>query len=156
MLKKSSYEEPELARMQPSEKSSPTIIKASAIEDEESSVTIAAKNEDIPQVQPENESVFGSTLVFKGHLSADEEILIQGTVEGTIAHHKKNVTVGKQGRVSALIHANSVTIQGRVIGDIHGDEFVVLAEGSEVTGNIFCPRIMMEDGARFNGTIHMS
>ena len=156
MLKKSSYEERELARMQPSEKSSPTIIKGSAIEDEESPVTIAAKNEDIPQVQPENESVFGSTLVFKGHLSADEEILIQGTVEGTIAHHKKNVTVGKQGRVSALIHANSVTIQGRVIGDIHGDEFVVLAEGSEVTGNIFCPRIMMEDGARFNGTIHMS
>ena len=119
MLKKSSYEEPELARMQPSEKSSPTIIKASVIEDEESPVTIAAKNEDMPQVQPENESVFGSTLVFKGHLSADEEILIQGTVEGTIAHHKKNVTVGKQGRVSALIHANSVTIQGRVIGDIH-------------------------------------
>ncbi len=156
MLKKSSYEEPELARMQPSEKSSPTIIKARTIEDEESPVTIAAKNEDISQVQPENESVFGSTLVFKGHLSADEEILIQGTVEGTIAHHKKNVTVGKQGRVSALIHANSVTIQGRVIGDIHGDEFVVLAEGSEVTGNIFCPRIMMEDGARFNGTIHMS
>ncbi len=156
MLKKSSYEEPELARMQPSEKSSPTIIKASVIEDEESPVTIAAKNEDMPQVQPENESVFGSTLVFKGHLSADEEILIQGTVEGTIAHHKKNVTVGKQGRVSALIHANSVTIQGRVIGDIHGDEFVVLTEGSDVTGNIFCPRIMMEDGARFNGTIHMS
>ena len=43
MLKKSSYEEPELARMQPSEKSSPTIIKARTIEDEESPVTIAAK-----------------------------------------------------------------------------------------------------------------
>ena len=123
---------------------------------EESPVTIAAKNTDIPRVRPKNISVFGSTLVFRGELSADEEILIQGTVEGTIAHHKKNVTIGKQGRVNALIHANSVTIEGCVNGDIHGDEFVLMAAGAEVTGNIYCPRIRMEDGAQFNGTIQMS
>ena len=121
----------------------------------ESPVTIAARNEDIPRVRPKNVSVLGSSLVFRGELSADEEILIQGTVEGTIAHHKKNVTIGKQGRVNALIHANSVTIQGQVTGDIHVDEYIVLAEGSEVTGNVYCPRITMEGGARFNGTIQM-
>ncbi len=156
MLKKSNYEEPGSVRMQPSKERSPTIIKATAVEAEESPVTIAAKNEDIPRVRPNSVSVFGSTLVFRGELSADEEILIQGKVEGTIAHHKKNITIGKHGRVSALIHANSITIQGRVDGDIHGDEFVVMTNGSEVNGNIFCPRIMMEDGARFNGTIQMS
>lgn len=123
---------------------------------EGSPVTIAAKTTDIPRVRPKNISVFGSTLVFRGELSADEEILIQGTVEGTIAHHKKNVTIGKQGRVNALIHANSVTIEGCVNGDIHGDEFVLMAAGAEVNGNIYCPRIRMEDGAQFNGTIQMS
>ncbi len=123
---------------------------------EESPLAIAAKNTDIPRVRPKSVSVFGSTLVFRGELSADEEILIQGTVEGTIAHHKKNVTIGKQGRVNALIHANSVTIEGCVNGDIHGDEFVLMAAGAEVNGNIYCPRIRMEDGARFNGTIQMS
>jgi len=122
---------------------------------EESPVTIASENTDIPRVRPKNVSVFGSTLVFRGELSADEELLIQGVVEGTIAHHKKNVTVGKHGRVNALIHANSVTIQGRVNGDIHGDEFVVMTAGSEVNGNIYCPCIRMEDGAQFNGTIQM-
>src|SRR5690606_39699191 len=46
-------------------------------------------------------SVIGPTLVFKGELSADEDLVIQGTIEGTIAHHKKNLTVGKEGRVKA-------------------------------------------------------
>ncbi len=122
---------------------------------EESPVAIAAQTSDIPRVRPKSVSVFGASLYFRGELSADEEILIQGTVEGTIAHHKKNVTIGKQGRVNALIHAHSVTIEGKVNGDIHGDEFVLMAAGSEVNGNIYCSRITMEDGAQFNGTIQM-
>lgn len=136
------------------DENNPTFVKPIGSDNEKSPVAIS-KNKDILRVQPQNISVFGSTLVFRGELSADEEILIQGKVEGTIAHHKKNLTVGKQGRVNALIHASSVTIEGRVDGDIHGDVFVRLTEGSEVTGNIFCPRIMMDDGARFNGTMYM-
>ena len=153
MLKKTNFNDP----VTPANKEgSPTIIKSNVTDVEESRVSIAAKNEDIPRVRPKSVSVFGASLTFRGELSADEEIIIQGTVEGTIAHHKKNITVGKQGRVFALIHANSVTIEGRVDGDIHGDEFVVMTDGSEVNGNIYCPRIRMEDGAKFNGTIQMS
>lgn len=155
MLKKSNYEDPGSVTVQRRKESSPTIVKSSAIEAEESPVAIAAKNEDIPRVRPKNVSVFGSTLVFRGQLSADEEVLIQGTVEGTIVHHNQNVIVGEHGRVFALIHANSITIRGRVDGDIHGDELVVMTDGSEVNGNIFSPRVRMEDGARFNGTIQM-
>jgi cytoskeletal protein CcmA (bactofilin family) len=147
MLKKTSYEETGPESVELSSNGNPTIVKADAIE--------AAENEDMPLAQPKHTSVFGSTLVFKGELSADEEILIEGTVEGTIAHHSKNVIIGKQGRVSALIHANSITIHGRVDGDIHGDVMVVLTDGCEVSGKIFCPRIVMEDGAKFDGTIQM-
>ncbi len=100
-------------------------------------------------------SVIGPTLVFRGELSADEDLVIQGTIEGTIAHHKKNLTVGKEGRVKADIHAASVTIEGQVEGDIHGDDFVELAKSAVVTGNVFCARIRMADGARFNGSIDM-
>jgi len=153
MLKKTNFNDPGTSA---NKESSPTIIKSNVTGAEESRVSIAAKNEDIPRVRPKSVSVFGSTLRFRGELSADEEIIIQGTVEGTIAHHKKNITIGKQGRVFALIHANSITIEGRVDGDIHGDEFVVMTEGAEVNGNIYCPRIRMEDGAKFNGTIQMS
>lgn len=155
MLKKSDYNAPGSPGHHSIGENNATNIKPSVIDDE-SRVSIAANNEDIPRVQPRKISVFGSSLVFRGELSADEELIIEGTVEGTIAHHKKHVIVGKQGRVRALIHANSVTIQGRVDGDIHGDEFVLMTDGSEVNGNIFCPRVRMDDGARFNGTIQMS
>ncbi len=107
------------------------------------------------EVRTRSVSVIGPTLVFKGELSADEDLVIQGTIEGTIAHHKKNLTVGKEGRVKADIHAASVAIEGHVDGDIHGDEFVELARSAVVRGNIFSPRIKMADGARFNGSIDM-
>lgn len=155
MLNKSDYSETGSVGAQSGNENNPTFVKPTTNANEESHVSIAAKNADIPRVRPNSVSVFGSTLVFNGRLSADEELLIQGTVEGTIAHHKKNVTVGKHGRVNALIHANSVTIEGRVNGDIHGDEFVLMTAGSVVNGNIYCPRISMEDGAEFNGTIQM-
>ncbi len=106
-------------------------------------------------VRPTNVSVIGPTLVFKGDLVADEDLVIEGRIEGTIAHHKKHLTVGKQGRVIADIHASSVIIEGQLVGDIHGDEVVSLASSADVTGNIFCSRIVIEDGARFKGKIEM-
>ena len=156
MLKRTNGNGSESTDAQKSEKTDAAIISSSVIDSEEVPVTIAPRNEQVPRGRKESVSVFGSSLVFKGKLSADEEILIEGTVEGTIAHHKKNVTVGKQGRVTALIHANSITIRGQVSGDIHGDVFVILEDGCSVDGNIFSPRIRMEDGAVFNGCIQMT
>ncbi len=106
-------------------------------------------------IRSKNVYVIGPTLVFKGELSADEDLIIEGRIEGTIAHHKMNLTVGKQGRVKADIDATSVIIEGQLIGDIRSDGLVSLAKGAEVKGNIFCARIVMEDGARFEGNIDM-
>ncbi len=100
-------------------------------------------------------SVIGPTLVFKGDLAADEDLVIEGQVEGTIAHHKKRLTVGKLGRVKADIDASSVLVEGQLVGDIYGEEVVTLAGSSNVTGNIFSRRIVIEDGAKFNGKIEM-
>ncbi len=107
------------------------------------------------QARSKNVSVIGPTLVFKGELSADEDLIIEGHIEGTIAHHKKHLTVGEQGRVKADIHASSVIVFGQLIGDIHSEGIVSLAKGADVKGDIFCGRIVMEDGARFKGKIDM-
>ena len=107
-------------------------------------------------IRSKNVSVIGPTLVFKGELSADEDLIIDGTIEGTIAHHKKNLTIGKKGRVTADIHATSVIVEGELNGDIHSDGLVSLAKGSMVTGNVYCARLIMEDGATFNGKIDMA
>jgi len=107
------------------------------------------------RVRSKNVSVIGSTLVIKGELSADEDLIIEGHVEGTIAHHKKHLTVGKQGRVLADIHASSVIVEGLLVGDIHSEGMVSLAKGADVKGNIFCSHIVMEYGTRFKGKIDM-
>ena len=106
-------------------------------------------------VRTKNVSVIGSTLVIKGELSADEDLIIEGHIEGTIAHHKKNLTVGEKGRVKADIHASSVIVLGQLIGDIHSEGTVSLAKGADVKGHIFCASLFVEDGARFNGKIDM-
>ncbi|MDH3282926.1 MAG: polymer-forming cytoskeletal protein [Gammaproteobacteria bacterium] len=100
-------------------------------------------------------SIIGPTVVFKGELSADEDLIIEGRIDGTIAHQQKNLTVGKQGRVKANIRARTITIEGTVDGDVHGDELVRLTKSANVTGNLFSPRIQMDDGANFNGKIEM-
>ena len=101
-------------------------------------------------------SVIGPTLKFKGELSANEDLIIEGEIEGTIAHQDKNLTVGREGRVRADINARTVEIFGSVEGDIRGDDVVKLAKTADVKGNVFCSRIVMEDGAKFSGSIDMS
>ena len=106
-------------------------------------------------VRKRKTSVIGPTLKFKGELSANEDLIIEGEIEGTIAHQDKNLTVGKEGRVKADINARTVEIYGKVEGDIHGEDIVKLAKSADVKGNIYCARIFMEDGAQFSGSIDM-
>ena len=107
------------------------------------------------EVRTRSVSVIGPTLKFKGELTANEDLIIEGQIEGKIAHQEKNLTVGKSGRVKADIHAKEIEIQGRVDGDIRGDDIVKLAKSAVVHGNIHCGRIVMEDGAHFSGSITM-
>ncbi len=108
-----------------------------------------------PPARPTTVSVIGPTMEFKGELSADEDLIIEGLVQGTITHHNKHLTVGKKGRVKADIHASSVLVLGQLVGDIQSEGTVTLSKGADVVGNIVCGRITMEDGARFKGSIDM-
>ena len=108
-----------------------------------------------PPVRSKNVSVLGPTLIIRGELSADEDLVIEGTIEGKIAHHNKNLTIGKQGHVTADIHATAVLIEGELNGDIHSDGLVSIAGGATVNGNIYCARLVMQEGACFNGKVEM-
>ena len=107
------------------------------------------------EVRTRSVSVIGPTLTFKGELSAKEDLVIEGQVQGKISHEERNLTVGEQGRVVADIHAQNVEIKGRVDGDIVGDGLVKLMSSAVVNGNIQCARIVMQDGAVFTGNIAM-
>ncbi len=101
-------------------------------------------------------SVIGPTMEFKGELTADEDLIIEGLIVGTITHHNKSLTVGEKGRVKANVHANAVVVLGQLVGDIHCEGLVSLSKSSDVVGNIYCGRIIMEDGAKFKGTVEMA
>ena len=99
--------------------------------------------------------MIGSSIVIKGTVTGDEDLLIEGKVEGTIDLKSNVVSVGQSGRVSADINAKTVNIEGEVTGDITGNEKVVISKSGNVRGNIVAPRVTLEDGAIFKGSIDM-
>jgi cytoskeletal protein CcmA (bactofilin family) len=113
---------------------------------------VLPSNDVAPQNRP---SVLGKTLVFKGELWADEDLVLQGRVEGSI-HHEQNLTVGPDGVVIGDVRARTILIEGTVEGDLHGSASVVVAATAKVRGNIVAPRIGIMEGATFNGAVDMS
>lgn len=102
----------------------------------------------------ERMSVLPPTLRFKGELSAEEDLLIQGTVEGSI-HHTQRVTIGKEGTVKANIRAQVIKVEGNVEGDLHAERSVFVGETGNLRGNIHAPSVSLTEGSRFNGAVDM-
>ena len=100
-------------------------------------------------------SVIGETLHFKGELSAGEDLVIEGTVEGTVNQGKCCLTVKPKGTLLANVNATKIFIEGRVEGDLSATVGVTIRESGEVTGNIIAPKIAIHEGATFNGSIEM-
>lgn len=99
-------------------------------------------------------SVLGPTLKFKGDLIADEDLVIQGRVEGSILH-SRSLTIGQDGSMLGDIRARRVVIEGVVEGDLYALEGVQVRGTAEVNGSIFAPRVGVTEGAVFNGRVDM-
>ena len=102
----------------------------------------------------ERMSVFGPTLRFKGELRAQEDIKIEGRIEGSI-HHQQRVVVGNKGEVVASVHAQSIDVDGKVQGDITARKSVKVSQSAVVRGNIRAPSVSITEGANFNGGVTM-
>jgi cytoskeletal protein CcmA (bactofilin family) len=99
-------------------------------------------------------AVLGPTLRFKGELSAEEDFILQGSLEGSISN-PQCVTIGTEGTVIGDIRARVITVDGKIEGDLHGGESVIVHQTGHVTGNIFAPRVGIIEGAYFSGRIEM-
>jgi cytoskeletal protein CcmA (bactofilin family) len=102
----------------------------------------------------ERMSVLGPTLRFKGELSAEEDLLIEGSVEGTIRHSQR-ITVGPKGKVKASISAALIIVEGTVEGDLHAQKSVKITDSADVRGNVRAPSVTITEGAKFNGGVEM-
>jgi cytoskeletal protein CcmA (bactofilin family) len=97
----------------------------------------------------------GSTLYFRGDLQGEEDLVIEGRIEGKISIKQGNVSVGERGRVEADIEAASIQVAGLVKGNLTGADRVVLLESGRVEGNITARSVSLENGCHFKGSIDM-
>ena len=97
----------------------------------------------------------GKSIVIKGEVSGDEDLTIEGRVEGKIDLRDHVVTVGTSGHVQAHIVARLIVVLGHVTGDLTADEKVEIREKGSVEGDIVSPRVALADGANFRGSIDM-
>lgn len=109
----------------------------------------------VPSNPGSSSAVIGKTVVIKGEVTGDENLIIEGKVEGSINLHAHELAVGKSGEVNADITAKVVRIEGQVEGDIIGNDVVTITRSGNVRGNIVSPRVTLEDGAKFKGSIDM-
>lgn len=99
-------------------------------------------------------SLIGPTVVIRGEVSAEEDLVVMGRIEGFIDHNR-SVTVHAQGSVAAEIFAEEVLIEGRVDGNVYGTRRVQIAPAGTLNGNVFAPRVGVLEGASFKGSIDM-
>jgi cytoskeletal protein CcmA (bactofilin family) len=101
-----------------------------------------------------DDCTIGTGVAVNGRLTGDQDVTVEGRVEGTVALDS-HMTVAEEGTVVAELEVDALTIEGTLDGDVVARETVQLRSGSQVTGNIRAPRINIEEGALFKGNIDM-
>ena len=91
--------------------------------------------------------------MIKGELSVEQDLTVEGCVEGRIELSDHNLWIAPHGKVNAVINAKKVIIEGTLIGKISASEMVEIKLSGSVDASIKCPRVVIVDGAKFNGSI---
>jgi cytoskeletal protein CcmA (bactofilin family) len=100
-------------------------------------------------------STLGASLEIKGKISGEEDLQIDGKVEGSVALNGQRLTVGRSGKLSSEVWARDVIVYGSLTGNIHASDRVEIKKDGSVTGDITTARISVEDGAYFKGRIEI-
>ena len=117
----------------------------------------APAHDDRSQAVPRTggQATIGRSITIRGEVTGDEDLLIDGRIEGSVTLDQHSITIGPEGKVKANVAARIVTVEGRVDGNLTGEEQVVLRRSSVVQGDIKAPRVVLEDGAQFRGGVQM-
>ena len=133
------------------EKHKPSKPESSRSQPDKENFTASAS----PPANSGRSAVIGPGIQINGDIIGDENLIIEGKVDGKINLNAHQLDIGQGGRVSADITAKVIKIAGEVRGDMSGSEKVVISSTGNVHGNIVAPRMTLEDGAIFKGSIDM-
>lgn len=96
----------------------------------------------------------GEGVSINGRVSGEDDVIVFGSIEGNVALDN-TLTVEEGGRVVADVDVGTAVIRGEVNGEVIAREAVELVNGCLVVGNVRAPRVIIEEGARFQGNIDM-
>lgn len=100
-------------------------------------------------------STLGASIEIKGKISGEEDLQIDGKVEGSVALNGQRLTVGRGGHLNSEVWAREVVVYGILTGNVHASDRVEIKKDGSVTGDITTARISVEDGAYFKGRIEI-
>lgn len=101
-------------------------------------------------------ATIGQSIVFKGELTGDEDLEIEGQVDGNVELSNHQLTVGANGRLKAEVNAKSIIVIGQVTGNLTASERIEIQATGVVEGDLRAPRLNVQEGAVLNGSIDMS
>ncbi|PYV89957.1 MAG: hypothetical protein DMG05_12015 [Acidobacteria bacterium] len=110
-----------------------------------------------PRTTPGKQEVIniGKSVSIKGELTGDEDLTIEGRVEGKIELKDHNLVIGPHGTIKGQINAKNVTVKGKVLGNVSARELVEIKASGSVAGDIESLQISIVDGAYFKGRVDL-
>jgi cytoskeletal protein CcmA (bactofilin family) len=94
-------------------------------------------------------------LHIKGEISGNEDLHIDGSVEGLVQLEDRKLTVGASAKLTADVVAREVVVYGSVKGNLRARDRIEIKKDGSVVGDLTTARIMIEDGAYFKGSIEI-
>jgi cytoskeletal protein CcmA (bactofilin family) len=117
--------------------------------------TMAPNDPTYPSTSSGNTARLGSSLHVKGEITGNEDLLIDGTVEGLVQLEDRKLTVGASAKVTADVIAREVVVYGNVKGNLRARDRIEIKKDGSVIGDLTTARISIEDGAYFKGSIEI-
>ena len=100
-------------------------------------------------------AAIGASVAIVGNVTGNEDLTVLGRLEGKIEVPQHCVTIGRTARVQADIHAKSVSVEGEVRGNLVAGEQILIRKTATMLGNLTAPRVGLEDGCCFKGSVDM-
>jgi cytoskeletal protein CcmA (bactofilin family) len=133
----------------------PTVPSANAPGFAGEAKTMAPNDPTYPNTSSGNMARLGSSLHVKGEITGNEDLLIDGTVEGLVQLEDRKLTVGASAKVTADVIAREVVVYGNVKGNLRARDRIEIKKDGSVVGDLTTARISIEDGAYFKGSIEI-
>jgi cytoskeletal protein CcmA (bactofilin family) len=105
-------------------------------------------------IQPNSGSaVIGKGMRIKGSIRSEQDVFLDGEVEGELNVENFRLIIGPHGKAIANARAREVDIHGSIQGDVDSTDKICVRSGARLVGDIRTAGIVIEDGAYFRGGV---